>query len=63
MSNEPTITIDIQPVGNHLQVTIPELGITVETAQGEIKRDDAERVALAQINVVVKGSRPQPLWV
>jgi len=24
-------TLDIKPVGDHLQVTIPELGITVET--------------------------------
>jgi hypothetical protein len=50
MSNNPTYTIDIQPVGDHLQVTIPELGITVSTASGEIKRDDAERVALAAIS-------------
>jgi hypothetical protein len=40
----------IVPAGDHLQVTIPELGITVETAPGEIKRDDAERVALAAIS-------------
>lgn len=45
-----TYTLNIQPVGDHLQVTIPELGITVSTAPGEIKRDDAERVALAAIS-------------
>jgi hypothetical protein len=50
MSNNPTYTIQISPDGDHLQVTIPELGITVETAPGEIKRDDAERVALAAIS-------------
>lgn len=50
MSNNPTYTIQINPAGDHLQVTIPELGITVETAPGEIKRDDAERLALAAIS-------------
>jgi hypothetical protein len=48
----PTYTIDIQPVGDHLQVTIlelPELGM-LETAPGKIKRDDATEVALAAIS-------------
>jgi hypothetical protein len=42
--------IDIQPVGDHLQVTIPELGIVVETAPGKIKRDDALDLALSAIS-------------
>ena len=50
MSNEPTYTIDIVPVGDHLQVTIPELGITIETAPGKIKRDDATDAALSAIS-------------
>jgi hypothetical protein len=50
MSNEPKFTIDIVPVGDHLQVSVPELGIVVETGPGETKRDDAERVALAAIS-------------
>jgi hypothetical protein len=50
MSNETTYTIDIQPVGDHLQVTIPEIGVTVETAPGERRREDAERVAGAAIS-------------
>ena len=50
MNENPTYTIDIQPVGDHLQVTIPELGIVVETDPGYNKRDDAERVALTAIS-------------
>ena len=50
MSNNPTYTIDFAPVGDHLQVTIPELNITVSTASGEVKLEDAERVALAAIS-------------
>lgn len=49
MSNE-TYTVDIVPVGDHLRVSIPEIGMILETAPGEIKRDDAERVALAAIS-------------
>jgi hypothetical protein len=45
-----TYTIDIQRVGDHLRVTLPEIGVTVETGPGETKRDDAERVALAAIS-------------
>ena len=48
--NPTTYSIDIEPVGDHLQVTIPEIGITLETSPGEIQRDDAERVALAAIS-------------
>jgi hypothetical protein len=51
MSNTPTTyTIDFQPVGDHLQVSIPEIGVTVETAPGETRREDAERVGLAAIS-------------
>jgi hypothetical protein len=50
MSNNPTYTIDFAPVGDHLQVTIQELNITVSTASGEVKLEDAERVALAAIS-------------
>jgi hypothetical protein len=52
MSNNSTTnyTIDFVPVGDHLQVTIPEIGITVETGPGETRRDDVERVALAAIS-------------
>jgi hypothetical protein len=49
-NNNPTYTIDIVPVGDHLQVTIPELNITVETAPGEVRREHAERIALAAIS-------------
>ncbi len=34
-------TLNIEPVGDRLRVTIPELGVTVETAPGELARDDA----------------------
>jgi hypothetical protein len=44
-----TYTIDYQLVGDHLQVTIPELGIVLETAPGKIKRDDATSVAMSAI--------------
>jgi len=50
MSTDTTYTIDIESVGDHLRVTIPELGIVLETAPGETGRDDAERVALAAIS-------------
>jgi hypothetical protein len=50
MSNEPTYAIDIVPVGDHLQVSIPEIGVILETGPGEIKREDAERVALTAIS-------------
>lgn len=50
MSNETKYTIDIQPVGDHLKVTIPELGIVLETAPGKIKRDDAVDMALSAIS-------------
>jgi hypothetical protein len=49
-NQNPTYTIDIQPVGNHLQVTVPELGIILETEPGKIKRDDAVNLALSAIS-------------
>ena len=50
MNENPKFTIDIQPVGDHLQVTIPELGIVLETEPGQRKQEDAERVALSAIS-------------
>ncbi len=43
-------TIDYVLVGDHLQVTIPEIGVTVSTGPGEVKREDAERVGSAAIS-------------
>jgi hypothetical protein len=48
--NPTTYTIDIQPVGDHLKVTIPDLGIVLETEPGKIKRDDAVDLALSAIS-------------
>ena len=45
-----TIDFEPQPTKNNLRVTIPELGIVLETGSGETKLDDAERVALAAIS-------------
>jgi hypothetical protein len=50
MSADTTYTIDFEPIGDHLRVTIPELGFVLETAPGETRRDDPERVALAAIS-------------
>jgi hypothetical protein len=52
MKNNPVYTIDfeLQPAKNNLRVTVAELGIELETAPGEVKREDAERVALAAIS-------------
>lgn len=50
MSNEPiTFTLNISPVGDHLEIFIPELNITVSTLPGQVKRDDAVDLALARI--------------
>jgi hypothetical protein len=48
-SNEK-YTLNIVPVGDHLRVHIPEIDVTVETAPGETRREDAERVGLAAIS-------------
>ena len=50
MNENPKFTIDIEPIGDHLQVTIPDLGIVLETAPGKIKRDDAVDLALSAIS-------------
>jgi hypothetical protein len=50
LSENPTYTIDIQPVGDHLQVTLPELEIVLETAPGKIERDDALEMAFSAIS-------------
>jgi hypothetical protein len=50
MSENQTYAIDRQPIGNHLQVTIPELRIVLETAPGKTKRDDAVDLALSAIS-------------
>jgi hypothetical protein len=41
MSNNPTFTLHLKSVGDHLEVTIPELNITVSTRPGETSRDAA----------------------
>ena len=50
MSTNATYAIDIEPVGDHLKVTIPDLGIVLETEPGKTKRDDAVDLALAAIS-------------
>ncbi len=50
MKNNPVYTIDFEPVGDHLRVTIPELGLVLETEPGETKLDDVERIAMAAIS-------------
>ena len=50
LSENPTYIIGIQPIGNHLQLTIPELWIVLETALRKIKRDDALEMALSAIS-------------
>ncbi len=45
MSNNPTFTLHLKSVGDHLEVTIPELNITVSTRPGETSRDAALDVA------------------
>ncbi len=50
MNENPKYTIDIVPVGDHLQVSVPELGIVLETPSGKIKRDDAVDLALSAIS-------------
>ncbi len=43
-------TLQLKAVGDHLEVTIPELGITVSTEPGKTSRDDAFDVAHAAID-------------
>ncbi len=58
MSNEPTYTIDIQPVGDgRLQVSVLEIGetVTVEST----KRDDAMDAAYRLINAYLRKQREE----
>ena len=48
-------TLNIEPLGDHLQVTIPELGITVQTT-GTTRRE-AEQVALRAIDEHLMSTR------
>ena len=50
LSENPTYIIGIQPIGNHLQLTIPELWIVLETAPGKTKRHNAREMALTAIS-------------
>jgi hypothetical protein len=50
MNENPKYTIDIVPVGDHLQVSVPELGIVLETTSGKTRRDDAVDLALSAIS-------------
>ncbi len=47
----------MQRVGDHLQVTIAEIGVTVETAPGKIDLADAERAATRAISEYVLAQR------
>lgn len=51
LSENPTYTIDIQSVGDHLLVTLPDLGIVLEIEPGKIKCDDALEMALSAISI------------
>ncbi len=42
-------TLQLKSVGDHLEVTIPELNITVSTRPGKTSRDDALDVAAQAI--------------
>jgi GH35 family endo-1,4-beta-xylanase len=44
-SNNPTYTIELKAVTDHLDVHIPELDITVETPPGETSYDAALKLA------------------
>jgi hypothetical protein len=45
VSNNPTYTLQLKAVGDHLEVYIPELDITVETQPGETSYDAALSLA------------------
>ncbi|HXL35729.1 MAG TPA: hypothetical protein VN954_00850 [Ktedonobacteraceae bacterium] len=45
MSNNPTYTLQLKAVGDHLEIYIPELDITVETQPGETSYDAALSLA------------------
>jgi len=52
-------TINYEPQGDHLAVSIPELGITVSTAAGETSRDAATRAGLAAITEHLEATRKE----
>jgi len=45
MSNNPTYTLQLKAIGDHLEIFIPELDITVETQPGETSYDAALSLA------------------
>jgi GH35 family endo-1,4-beta-xylanase len=61
MKNSPSYTIKHEQIGDHLQVTIVELDLVVETEPGKTSRDDALDVAHQAITKyhLAKRSREQ----
>jgi GH35 family endo-1,4-beta-xylanase len=60
MKNNPTYTIKHEQIGDHLQVHIVELDITVETDPGKTSRDDALDLAHQAITKYHLAQRSQP---
>jgi hypothetical protein len=56
-------TIHFEPQGDHLVVTVPEIGVTVETAAGEMSLDAAtaagRRAITAHLEATRKKRRPR----
>jgi hypothetical protein len=56
-------TINFETAGDHLVVTIPEIGVTVETAAGELTRDAAtaaaQRAIIAHLEATRTKRRPR----
>lgn len=52
-------TINYEPQGDHLVVTVPELGITVSTAAGEMSRDAATNAGLRAITEHLEAKRKE----
>jgi len=50
-------TINFETAGDHLVVTIPEIGVTVETAAGELTRDAATAAAQRAIIAHLEAKR------
>lgn len=58
MGNEPTYTIDIQPIGDgRLQVSVSEIGAT--TIIESTKRNDAMDAAYALIDAYLRSQREE----
>jgi hypothetical protein len=55
MNKQYTINYELQ--GNHLIVTVPEIGATVETAAGETSRDAATLAATRAITKHLEATR------